>query len=56
MSYVCQEFSNSTVSRFLIGFKYEKAFRDLGSGFVVKICVMKKDDEKGDFSALSLNT
>ena len=23
----------------------EKTFRDLGSGFVVKICVMKKDDE-----------
>ena len=34
----------------------EKTFRDRGSGFVVKICVMKKDDEKGDFSALSLNT
>ena len=30
----------------------EKTFMDLGSGFVVKICVMKK----GDFSALSLNT
>ena len=31
MSYVCQEFSNFSVSRFLITFRYEKAFRDLGS-------------------------
>jgi len=36
--------------------KHEESDSDLGSGFVVKICVMKKDDEKGDFSALSLNT
>jgi len=40
----------------LITFYHEKTFRDLGSGIVVKICVMKKDDEKGDFSAHSLNT
>ena len=31
MSYVCQGFSNFSVSRFLITFRYEKTFRDLGS-------------------------
>jgi len=36
--------------------KHEESDSDLCFWFVVKICVMKKDDEKGDFSALSLNT
>ena len=32
---MCQEFFNSSVSRFLLRFNHEKDFRDLGSGFVV---------------------
>ena len=30
-----KELLNFSVSRFLLGFKYEKTFRDPGSGFVV---------------------
>ena len=41
---MCQEFSNSSVSRFLLRFNHEKTFRDRGSGF--EIIMAKKKDKQ----------